>query len=306
MGLQDNQDKLEKKLGGKTASEVVSEEINTLKSDLDVAEKKFNKKLDIKNKLKSLGVAIILGTTPLVAEAQPQAETQQTVSVSTEPDYQYYEDKSFNGDFAYLRQKNLAFELNKEMEQGKLGYNEAKKASAHILKYPEGVIDFYHVGQKEREDEILLDIMSGKLKEGVDFNAVGQIAPKRIIALTEELRDRLDKAEERSVKSSRHIVERGITQNLLKAIDLDDSLTSEDKDRLMVAEVKDYMSHVDSGRYDITDSEKYILKNRKRYKQDMLKRLSEFNPTLAESLSSQQENSSKPIQNKSVTTDMEM
>lgn len=288
MGLQDNQDKLEKKLGGEPAPEVASEEITALKSDLDAASQRFNKKVDIKSKLRSLGVAVILGATPLLAEAHTQTKTQQTASVTTEHDYQYYEDKNFTGDFAYQHQKYLAFDLNKKMEQGELGYSEAKTASAHILEYPEGVIDFYRAGQQEREDEILLDIISEKLKEGVDFNAVGQVAPKRIIPLTEELRDRLEKAEERSVKLSRHRVERGVTQNLLKAIDLDDSLTPEAKDSLMMVEVKDYMTRVDSGRYDTAEDSKYIQRNKDRFKKDMLKYLSEINPPLAEKIAKQQ------------------
>ena len=51
MGLQDNQDKLEKKLGGEPAPEVVTEEITALKSDLDAASQRFNKKVDIKYQL---------------------------------------------------------------------------------------------------------------------------------------------------------------------------------------------------------------------------------------------------------------
>ena len=56
----------------------------------------------------------------------------------------------------------------------------------------------------------------------------------------------------------------------------------------MMVEVKDYMTRVDSGRYDTAEDSKYIQRNKDRFKKDMLKYLSEINPPLAEKIAKQQ------------------
>ena len=150
---QDSQKKLEEKLGGDTPSVVLSDEVV---KNVETAEKRFNKKVDVKTKLKALSTAIGLSIVPVVSNAETLHN--EAISISSEQtseqgvrDYSYYKEKAHSFDMEYKKQLEKSLELYDKMEKGEMGYMEAKSASKHILAYPEGIYDFYYAGKKQKQ-----------------------------------------------------------------------------------------------------------------------------------------------------------
>ena len=298
MSNQDSQKKLEEKLGGDTPPVVLSNEV--VKS-VETAEKRFNKKVDVKTKLKVLGAAIGLTVAPVVTNAETihnEAATISTEQTSEQGvrDYSYYEEKALSDDLEYKKQLQKSFELYHQMEKGEMGYIEAKSASEHILAYPEGVYDFYQAAKKAKAEDAELGMMKSKngygvaghpqLTEGKDFKFAGDLSPREVVPLTEEYAKRLEVVENNSVKSTTIKVERGVTTGVLTSISNDATLTEEAKNSLIREEVKDFFASIDSGRYD-TAEDSSAIKNRNNWKRDTLKDLSRINPTLSEELHKQ-------------------
>ncbi len=292
---QDSQKKLEEKLGGDTPSVVLSDEVV---KNVETAEKRFNKKVDVKTKLKALSTAIGLSIVPVVSNAEILHN--EAISISSEQtseqgvrDYSYYEEKAHSLDLEYKKQLEKSLELYDKMEKGEMGYMEAKSASKHILAYPEGIYDFYYAGKKAKAEDAELGVKKSKngyrvaghpqLTEGKDFKFMGEVSPVEVIPLTEEYAKRLEVVENNSVKHTTLKVERGVTIGLLKCISNDITLTEEAKDSLMREEIKDFFAIIDTGRYDIAEG-KYITKNRNNWKRDTLRELSRINPSLSEEL----------------------
>lgn len=298
MSNQDSQKKLEEKLGGDTLPVVLPDDV--VKS-VETAEKHFNKKVDVKTKLKVLVATIGLTIAPVAGNAETihnEATTISTEQTSEQcvRDYSYYEEKALSDDPEYKKQLQKSFELYNKMEKGEMGYIEAKSASEHILAYPEGVYDFYQAGKKARAEDAELGMIKSKngygfagypqLTEGKDFQFAGDLSPREVIPLTEEYAKRLEDVENNSVKRTTLKVERGVTIGLLTSISNDTTLTEEAKDSLMREEIKDFFTSIDSERYD-TAEDNSVVKNRNNWKRDMLKDLSRINPTLSEELHKQ-------------------
>jgi hypothetical protein len=299
----------------------------------ETAEEHFNKKVDIAHKLRQLGAAVAMtastigganaqennsaeglpsetNTQEYVVESSPNEEIPEiTINLPEIKDYSYYRYMNNNASTEesgeYAQQTHTTMELNRKLQNGEMGYMEAKAAAEHIYAYPEGVRDIYFSGKVARLDDATncMTNIAGypKLTEGEDFVFHGQVYPPVVIPLTEEYTERLEKVENDAVKQCINSIESEVTRGLLMCISNDPTLTDEAKDSLMRKEIEDRFAIIDSGRYDTAEEEKWINRNRTSWKESTLRDLSEINPSLAEELRIQYSMPVKTIKNQAVS-----
>ena len=297
----------------------------------ETAEERFNIRVDVNKKIRQLAAIVAMGASTIGAKAQennsaeglpseiytqeyvvessPNEEIPEiTIDLPEIKDYSYYKymnkDASTEENGEYAQQNHTTMELNYKLQNGEMGYMEAKAAAEHIYTYPEGVRNIYLSGKVARLTDATdcVTNIAGcpKLTEGEDFVFLGQVYPPEVIPLTKEYTERLEKVENDAVKQCINSIESEVTRGVLMCISNDPTLTDEAKDSLMRKEIEDRFAIIDSGRYDTAEKEKWININRTNWKESTLRDLSEINPTLAEELRAQYSMPVKTIKNQAV------
>ena len=198
--------------------------------------KKFNKKVDIADKLKKISIGAMFVGSSIGANAQEK------VVEPIAPE---------NSILVNASDKTVSFNYYKGLERGQYGYKEAKEAAEFVRQHPEGVYAIDWVKENARRS-YAETIAITKDKEYFNQSiGIGSISTNcYVYPKTKEASDAMDKAESNALKSSFAALDVDVTFYTIEAILRDSNIPDEKKEELMHKESNEFFKRVEEGRDD--------------------------------------------------------